>query len=1286
MAVIKKFDSTFPHRYIMKLLRILGLWIGAARGDIRCDTRCDIRSGIRGDIRRKSLRMWHVGWRRHWARACCSLLLTLVLVSTQLLLPILLTNVPGSHANRSSSWVERSWNQSLWAQDITTPIPSSNIATPVNTAVTMTATAGFTPVSTTTVSITATVAPPETVSPDTPEANQLAEPTAVPVAPTAVNTPTADAAALVQQQLEAQLDAFLQMMSPEERVGQLFAINILGNQITADSDIAELIYEYHIGSVILTPDKENFTNAKGTHTPENVAILANQLQALAYGYLLPADQALLPNPLPAVTTQPADQNQQSTAIANVPTMTETLTVTSSAVPTQPLLSLTPLSPPEAAPATAERSSVRPVQIPLFIGIEQLGDGYPTTALRRNFTPLPSQLALGSTWNPQLVHDVGAVVGRELNAVGINLLLGPSLDVVNQPRLDPVGALGIHSFGGDPYWVSQMGSAFISGVHEGSNYGLAAIARHFPGQGDIDRLPEEEVATVQQTLPELQQVALPPFTQVTRDISHVIDPTAANDTVDGLMTSHMRFRAFQGTSSTRIAPIGFSPELKIALEQVNIAGWHNDGGILMTPPLGTPAIRRYYQVPQQESPYRIIALNAFDAGHDLIYLAQLSPENDWEVEKRYIKDVIQFFQERYRTDAEFQTQIDVAVRRILRLKYNLYRNGLNAFGDESLFPLPTFSEEAQAQQLVPLDRLLVQADDLAIFQDGTNHRQAATATIGQVARESITLLYPDLASFSSAVPAPQLTDKLLIFSDSRLFQECAECTAETALGPEELKSIITRLYGTEPGATGQIVPDQVSGRSFTELKTLLDARNADAAQSSMATPQSTTDITTTMTTTGGVMTGQPSAAGSTGQGSDGTTLLRTPPATSISGEEADNAENLVEQPRSANEHLQQLIDESNWIIFAMLDVDPENSPASDVVKEFLRQESEQLTNKQVIVLALNAPYFLDATEISKLTAYIGVYSKIQPFLESAVRVLFRSYSPVGAPAVSVAGTRFGSLAERLEADPDAAIPLTIEVNGELIELSPDGNTPVVDAGSLLRMQVLQIRDRNGHLVPDGTPVQFHLVYENPELTVAVDPVLTRNGSASKEVLLTQPGRLSLSASVGEASTENTRLLSINDPDAEATSEPVAVAATSPAATTTVITTTVAPTATTTGGDTTAVANADPGLTPLEPSATGTAVQIDWKTLLIALFTIAITLCMLLILQIHLISRTVLVRNMLWATIFGLGAYIFYALGILPGAGYLSISFRHWGAAVVVFIGMLLPLLWLQLHMEETPRAG
>ena len=65
---------------------------------------------------------------------------------------------------------------------------------------------------------------------------------------------------------------------------------------------------------------------------------------------------------------------------------------------------------------------------------------------------------------------------------------------------------------------------------------------------------------------------------------------------------------------------------------------------------------------------------------------------------------------------------------------------------------------------------------------------------------------------------------------------------------------------------------------------------------------------------------------------------------------------------------------------MLDVDPSIYP-SDAVKRFLRERGDQLEGKKIVVLALQAPYFLDATEISTLSSYLGVYSMSSSFLEN-----------------------------------------------------------------------------------------------------------------------------------------------------------------------------------------------------------------------------------------------------------------------------------------------------------------
>ncbi len=88
-----------------------------------------------------------------------------------------------------------------------------------------------------------------------------------------------------------------------------------------------------------------------------------------------------------------------------------------------------------------------------------------------------------------------------------------------------------------------------------------------------------------------------------------------------------------------------------------------------------------------------------------------------------------------------------------------------------------------------------------------------------------------------------------------------------------------------------------------------------------------------------------------------------------------------------------------------------------------------------------------------------------------------------------------------------------------------------------------------------------------------------------------------------------------------------------------------------------------------------------SLIVALLTMMATISLLLIVQVRVLPRQTLVHSMLWAVNCGLGAYILYGLGLLPGGNWLQGSLRVWGTGLVVFIGMLLPLVWLQLRMTE-----
>jgi beta-N-acetylhexosaminidase len=962
--------------------------------------------------------------------------------------------------------------------------------------------------------------------------------------PTPTPTPGPD------QILDRQIEEMIAQMSVADRVGQLFIIDFEGSSIESNNDIAELIQEYRIGGVILSPQNENFSN-QDPNAPRQIATLTNQLQALAYNITLPLEQALEPPEL--LLTRP------NTVRFNL---------------------LQQISP----------------NIPLFIGVEQDGDGAPSTSMRSGFTTLPPQMAIGASWQAEHAEAIGEIVGRELTAVGVNLLLGPNLDVFDQPRPEPVGGLGIYTFGGDSYWVGKLGQSYVRGVHTGGEGRVATIAGHFPGQGGSDRRPDEEVATIQKSLQELQQSELMPFASVTQRPSSLLrldgDPAAT----DGLMSGHVRYSSFQG-SRERTPPISLAKELGTILALEEFAIWRQGGGLVMSDALGVSSIRRYYDPTLQDFPSKRIALEAFLAGNDLLYLSNFSLTGNWEEARNNIRKTVIFFRERYTSDPDFAARVDSSLARILRLKLRLYAN--SGEGETQASPLE-----------IPLTQVLTDIRSLRVLSGAP--REEAQSIVSQVAREAITILYPDPDTLADPLPpAPQPDEKILIISDSRTYQECANCSEQFTIAPDALEGVMLRLYG--PDATGQLLPEQLRSLTFEQLNALLN----DTAS--------------------------------------------------------------VEETAI----MEQAIDEANWLIFAMLDVDVARYQSSDAVKQFLRLRSDRLRSKRTVVLALNAPYFLDSTEISKLTAYLGVYSKTQPFLEAAVRTIFRAIQATGSSPVNVPGTRYSNLFERLEPAPDQTIELHL-LNDAVTSSTGQGNGVPAERiqadlaiGDVIAVETGIILDHNGNPVPDGTMVNFRLIYEGAELALPVDPEPTQNGKARIAVPLERSGTLRISASSVEA-TISTLILVSTEGDNQAASIEFVMPTPTVEPTVEVAPAAVAINAAAPMTESAAVVASGASLAPQNPMEP--VVRVNLLTLGLALITQLVMLGLLLVVLVRVMPRAMLVYRLLWALLVGWLAYIFYGLGLVPGSTWLQIALYPWGVIPVVFIGMLLPMVWLQLRAE------
>ncbi len=733
----------------------------------------------------------------------------------------------------------------------------------------------------------------------------------------------------------------LATLTPEERVGQLFLVSFTGPEAGAGSPtggkIYDLIVNHHIGGVVLLASNNNFVGVD--QTIALVESLTGQIQRNEYT---------------------ASQSMQVNPITN--------------------------------------ENFRPAYIPLFIGISQEGDGYPYDQILSGMTPLPSPMAIGATWNTNLAFQVGDVLGQELAALGFNLLIGPSLDVIESPNAESGSDLGVRTFGGDPYWVGQMGQSYIAGIHQGSNDQIAVVAKHFPGFGGSDRLPEEEVATVRKSLEQLKQIELAPFFSVTGNAPD------QQTTADALLTSHIRYQGFQGNIRATTKPVSFDTQAFSQLMNLTpFVTWRQNGGVMISDDLGSRAVRRFYDPTGQTFNSRFVARDAFLAGNDLLYLGDFRASADPDTYTTIIS-TLAFFALKYREDAAFAQRVDESVLRILTLKFRLYGNSFSL-------------------------------TDSLPDQNGIAQLGSSTQVTFDVARQAATLISPALDELDDAIPdPPQRNDQIVFLSDSRIFQQCAACRQELVLNPDALEAAVTRLYS----GSGQILPGNLESYSFQDLQDML-----------------------------------------------------------IAGTGALQIENDLRQ--------------ADWIVVAMLNTTP-SIPSSLAFRQFLDQRPDLLQGKNIIVFALNAPYYLDATDISKLTAYYGLFGRSSKFIEVAAKLLFQEMQPEGALPVSVEGAGY-DLNTATFPSPDQTIALFLDLTAATGSGTPTPDPilgPTFRVGDMISAYTGIILDHNGHIVPDGTPVQFLLTYNGDAVPSQQSEAQTLRGVARATLRVDRSGTISIRA--------------------------------------------------------------------------------------------------------------------------------------------------------------------------------
>lgn len=123
------------------------------------------------------------------------------------------------------------------------------------------------------------------------------------------------------------------------------------------------------------------------------------------------------------------------------------------------------------------------------------------------TCFPANISMGSTWNKELIYNMGCVIGKEAKALGYTNVYAPILDLSRDPRWGRT----VECFGEDPYLVAELGVRETKGIQE---QGVASTLKHYAVYSvPLGGRDGEARTSPQVTFRELHNINLYPFREV-----------------------------------------------------------------------------------------------------------------------------------------------------------------------------------------------------------------------------------------------------------------------------------------------------------------------------------------------------------------------------------------------------------------------------------------------------------------------------------------------------------------------------------------------------------------------------------------------------------------------------------------------------------------------------------------------------------------------------------------------------------------------------------------------------
>lgn len=130
---------------------------------------------------------------------------------------------------------------------------------------------------------------------------------------------------------------------------------------------------------------------------------------------------------------------------------------------------------------------------------------------------PDAETLGENASQQAMMQYGKDVAVQCRRLGINMLLGPVVDVVPDSIADS-SYIGKRSFGADAKKVADLTSAYCRGVE---NERVMTVVKHFPGHGGLVADSHKKLPVLYKSLHQLHEEDLLPFRRYISEIGTAI---------------------------------------------------------------------------------------------------------------------------------------------------------------------------------------------------------------------------------------------------------------------------------------------------------------------------------------------------------------------------------------------------------------------------------------------------------------------------------------------------------------------------------------------------------------------------------------------------------------------------------------------------------------------------------------------------------------------------------------------------------------------------------------------